>query len=234
MIRTVSPDLLERRLSATQSLMVRGLVVLVAALLVVLSVRGLIARPDRGPLGHSYTGTAALGELSRLRTSLDRSAGEVEILELELSRNRAIMDFSARYQIPADLATLIYDTALREGIDPELAFRLVKVESGFNPRAKSPMAAYGLAQVQLRTARFYKAGVTLDDLFDPATNLTIGFRYLRDLLGTYHDLRLALLAYNRGPAKVNQLLGDGREPGNGYERTVLKGYPQQRVTGSSP
>jgi len=94
-----------------------------------------------------------------------------------------------------------------------------------------PSDAIGLAQVQLNTARFYKRGVVLDDLYDPATNLMIGFRYLRDLLGTYHDLRLALLAYNRGPTKVNQLLGDGREPGNGYATKMLQGYPR---TGGSP
>jgi soluble lytic murein transglycosylase-like protein len=45
---------------------------------------------------------------------------------------------------------------------------------------------------------------------------------LRDLLGTYQDnLRLALLAYNRGPAKVNRLLGIGHEPGNGYAKIVM-------------
>ncbi|HWP39267.1 MAG TPA: transglycosylase SLT domain-containing protein [Gemmatimonadales bacterium] len=226
MSRWKAADREGHRLSATQILMVRGMAVLIAALLVVVSVRALIARPEAGPTGRQYTGTAVLRELSSLRTSLDRTAGEREILELELQRTRALLAYSSRYQIPADLATLIYDTALREGIDPELAFRLVKVESGFNPRAQSSMGAIGLTQVQLSTARFYKSGVTLQDLMDPETNLTIGFRYLRDLMGTYHNLRLALLAYNRGPAKVNQLLGDGREPGNGYAATVLKGYPR--------
>lgn len=214
----------ERRLSATQSLMARGLVLLVGALLIVVSVRALVARVGSAASGRDYTGTVVLQELSTLRTSLDRTTGEVEILEIELRRSRAIMEYSTRYRIPADLSALIYETALREGIDPELAFRLIKVESEFNPKARSAVGAYGLAQVQLNTARFYKAGITLDQLHDPATNLTIGFRYLRDLLGTYHDLRLALLAYNRGPAKVNQLLGDGREPGNAYARTVLRGY----------
>jgi soluble lytic murein transglycosylase-like protein len=226
MNRWNAPDRTERRLTATQALMVRGVAVLVAALLVVVSVRALIARPEAGPTAGRYTGTAVLRELTSLRSSLDRTMGEREILELELRRSRALLDYSARYQIPADLTTLIYDTALREGIDPDLAFRLVKVESGFNPRGRSSMGAIGLTQVQLGTARFYKAGVTLEDLMDPATNLTIGFRYLRDLMGTYHNLRLALLAYNRGPAKVNQLLGDGREPGNGYATTVLRGYPR--------
>jgi soluble lytic murein transglycosylase-like protein len=219
-----------RRLSATQTLMARGLVMLVGALLVVLSVRAVVAGSGTATSDGDYTGTAVLRELSTLRRSLDRTTGEVEILEIELRRSRAIMEYSSRYRIPADLSGLIYDIALREGIDPELAFRLVKVESGFNPRARSSEGAYGLAQVQVNTARFYQAGVTREHLYDPATNLTIGFRYLRDLLGTYHDLRLALLAYNRGPAKVNQLLGDGREPGNGFASSILRGY--QRLPSS--
>ena len=200
---------------------------LVGALLVVVSVRALVARSETAAPGQGYTGTAVLRELSTLRTSLDRTTGEVEILEMELRRSRAIMEYSSRYKIPADLSALIHETALREGIDPELAFRLIKVESEFNPRAKSSENAFGLAQVQLNTARFYQTGVTVGHLYDPATNLTIGFRYLRDLIGTYHDLRLALLAYNRGPAKVNRLLGDGREPGNGFASTVLRGYQRQ-------
>ena len=86
--------------------------------------------------------------------------------------------------------------------------------------------------MQLRTARFYAPGITLERLYDPETNLGIGFRYLRDLLGTYQDnLRLALLAYNRGPAKVNQLLGIGHEPGNGYAKTVM-GARAGRASGS--
>ncbi|OGU01717.1 MAG: hypothetical protein A2W29_07595 [Gemmatimonadetes bacterium RBG_16_66_8] len=231
MIGLTSGSRSERRLSATQSLMARGVVLLVGAFLVVTSVRALAARAGRAGADHDYTGTAVLEELSNLRSSLDQTTGEVEILNIELRRTKAILDYSSHYQIPADLSALIHETALREGIDPELAFRLIKVESEFNPRARSPVDAIGLAQVQLNTARFYKRGVVLDDLYDPATNLMIGFRYLRDLLGTYHDLRLALLAYNRGPTKVNQLLGDGREPGNGYATKMLQGYPR---TGGSP
>ncbi|MBI2537073.1 MAG: transglycosylase SLT domain-containing protein [Gemmatimonadetes bacterium] len=150
-------------------------------------------------------------------------------MQLELQRARALLDLSSRYQVPSDLVALIYDTALREGLDPDLAFRLVKVESYFNPRATSSAQAIGLAQVQLRTARFYQPGITLKRLYDPATNLTIGFRYLHDLIDTYQgDLRLALLAYNRGPAKVNQLLGVGQEPGNGYAASVLSPTASRR------
>lgn len=217
------------RLTATQVLMLRGLAMFVASLLLVTTVRALSARSDGRGAGAAYTGTAIVNEMSSLRSSLDRTSGELELMQLELNRARALLDYSSRYQVPSDLVALIYDTALREGLDPDLAFRLVKVESDFNARAYSTAAAIGLAQVQLRTARFYHPGVTLQRLYDPATNVSIGFRYLHDLLGTYQgNLRLALLAYNRGPAKVNQLLEGGREPANGYAKTVLSATASRR------
>lgn len=215
-----------RPLAATQRLLLRGVAVFAAALLLVTAVRALAARvgwQDAGAgTGSAYTGTAIIKELTSLRSSLDRTSGELELMQLELDRARALIGYSSRYQIPSDLAALIYDTALREGLEPDLAFRLVKVESDFTVRAVSSAEAIGLAQVRLKTARFYQPGITLEQLYQPATNLTIGFRYLRDLIETYQgNLRLALLAYNRGPAKVNQLLGEGQEPGNGYAATVL-------------
>ncbi len=211
-----------KRLTATQSLMLRGLALFAAALLVVTTVRALSARGGGLAAERAYTGTAMVREVSSLRNSLDQTSGELELMQLELGRARALLDYSSRYQVPSDLVGLIYDIALREGLDPDLALRLVRVESDFKVRAHSPAEAVGLAQVQLKTARFYQPGITLEKLYSPTTNLKIGFRYLHDLLATYQgNLRLALLAYNRGPAKVNQLLGLGQAPANGYDQAVL-------------
>jgi soluble lytic murein transglycosylase-like protein len=169
-----------------------------------------------------YTGTVA--EFGRLRTSLDATQGQLELVNLELDRARAVIEFSARFGIPADLAGRIHDAALRVGLSPSLAFEIVRIESGFNPRAVSSAGAIGLTQVMPRTAAFYDSTVTAKALFDPDTNLRIGFRFLRDLLARYDgDLRLALLAYNRGPQRVGELLARGTNPGNGYETAVLGG-----------
>jgi soluble lytic murein transglycosylase-like protein len=175
-----------------------------------------------------YTGTAsASGE--RLYWHLDPVTGETELARLELHRTQALAAFGTQYRLPPDLTELIYDIAVQEGIDPDLAFRLVRVESGFNPRALSSVGAIGLAQVMVATARFYERGITAEGLYAPATNLRIGFRYLYDLLETYDgDLELALLAYNRGPGRVNELLGAGRDPRNGYSDKLTNGY---RATG---
>ncbi|MBA3521249.1 MAG: transglycosylase SLT domain-containing protein [Gemmatimonadales bacterium] len=164
-------------------------------------------------------------EMGSLGDQLEDTRGEMAVVKLQLERANAIMLNSAKYQIPADLAGDIYDIALSEGLDPALGFQLVKIESGFKRTARSPMAAFGYTQVQVATARFYQPGVTERDLFDRETNLRIGFRFLNDLLDKFdRDPHLALLAYNRGPARVAGILAKGGDPTNGYSHAVLEGY----------
>jgi len=77
------------------------------------------------------------------------------------------------------------------------------------------------------TGRALQPGLERADLFDPETNLRLGFRYLRELLAMYDgDVDLALHAYNRGPTIVNRILREGGDPANGYANAVLKGAGQ--------
>lgn len=148
--------------------------------------------------------------------------GAIALQGAEIERLKRIHENSARFGIPADLAERIEDIARAEGIEPEVAFGLVRAESEFNRRAVSPVGAVGLTQLMPSTARYFQAGVSREQLFDRDTNLRIGFRYLATLLKQYDgDLELALLAYNRGPERVNQLLRSGRTPHNGYVEMVL-------------
>jgi soluble lytic murein transglycosylase-like protein len=141
-----------------------------------------------------------------------------------LTRWNRVYRFASRYGISTDLAGAIHDAAVAEGLEPELAFRLVQTESEFNERATSPVGAVGLTQLMPGTARFYATGVTRRQLYDRHLNLRVGFRYLRGLIREYKSLRLALLVYNRGPVAVEADLTEGRDPANGYEMTVTKGY----------
>ncbi|HXF94700.1 MAG TPA: lytic transglycosylase domain-containing protein [Gemmatimonadales bacterium] len=211
----------------TQSLILQGGLIVLGALIVSTLggwARGATADDEPGPV----TAPALLAEARTLSRELETMRGELEVAQVQLERAHAVIDYSARYKIPADLAAAIYDVALSEGIDPDLGFRLVYVESRFNPRAKSKAGALGLTQVLPSTARLYEPGLTNEQLYDRETNLRLGFRYLRDLLERYDgNLETALLAYNRGPSKVEGLLNTGRDARNGYAESVMRGYQRQ-------
>lgn len=143
----------------------------------------------------------------------------------DLLRWNAVFTYARQYRITMELAELIHDVALAEKIEPELAFRLVKLESRFDPNVVSHAGAVGLTQLMPGTARYFQPGVTVEQLTDPETNLRIGFRYLRGLVREYRgDLRLALLVYNRGPVAVQNALAMGENPANGYDRILMRGY----------
>jgi soluble lytic murein transglycosylase-like protein len=180
------------------------------------------------PVRHTATAAGIRIDLSTDRSlvsQLDSVKGELELARAQLDRATKVIGFSSRYRIGADLASTITDVASAEGIDPELAFRLVKLESDFNPRAVSRVGAVGLTQVMPATAQYYVKGITRDGLYEPSTNLRVGFRYLRGLVKEYHgDVNLALLVYNRGPVAVEKARAGGDNPSNGYDRILTRGY----------
>ena len=150
---------------------------------------------------------------------------EAGVTKRRLERAEAVLAYSARYQIPADLSGAIYDHATAAGIQPSVAYRLVQVESNFKRTARSSAGALGLTQIQVGTARGYDPKVTEAGLTNRDLNLRLGFRYLKDLLVQFdHDSHLALLAYNRGPGRVEEILSEGGNPRNGYSSAVLKAY----------
>lgn len=163
-------------------------------------------------------------EIRDLAGRLEAAQGENAVLNIQLERAAAVQQYSTRYRIPADLSAAIYDIALSEGIDPAMAFRLVQVESEFRQTARSDKDAIGLTQLRLATARFYVPGVTEAKLQNRELNLRTGFRFLKDLLKQFDgNVQHALLAYNRGPTTVANILARGGNPANGYDRKVLRG-----------
>ena len=210
-------------LHATQRLMLRGLGLLVF----LAAVGGALSLLPPGAEATRDTGlyTGIVGDLGELRAALNAEQSEAELQRLRAERAEAILRLSKSHPVSVELAEIIYDEALRAGIEPGLAFEIVRIESRFAPRAVSAVGAIGLAQVMPRTAVLFDSTLTRDDLFEPATNLRIGFRFFRDLLERYdYDLRLALLAYNRGPTRVGNIMARGEDPGNGYDSRVLLNY----------
>jgi soluble lytic murein transglycosylase-like protein len=97
--------------------------------------------------------------------------------------------------------SLVQEHASRHALRPELVRAVIQVESGFNPRARSPKGAMGLMQLMPATMRQY--GVR--NAFNPSENVRAGVAYLRDLLNRYsNNEELALAAYNAGPGAVDK------------------------------
>lgn len=96
-------------------------------------------------------------------------------------------------------APLVAAAAREHKLPAALLHAVIAVESGYNPKARSPKGASGLMQLMPATARRY----AVTDIWDPRQNVSGGARYLRDLLVMFnHDLTLALAAYNAGEGAV--------------------------------
>ena len=96
---------------------------------------------------------------------------------------------------------LIREHAARHALRVELVRAVIQVESGYNPRARSPKGAMGLMQLMPATAR--QLGVR--NAFDPDENIRGGCAYLRQLLDRYRgNEELALAAYNAGSGAVDR------------------------------
>lgn len=94
--------------------------------------------------------------------------------------------------------------AHRYGVDPHLVKGVIHAESGFNPGAVSPKGARGLMQLMPGTQQ----QVGVQNAFSPQQNIAGGVKYLSQMIGKYRgDVRLALAAYNAGPASVDRYGG---------------------------
>jgi hypothetical protein len=102
--------------------------------------------------------------------------------------------------------TLIYETARRHQVNPQVVAALIRQESAGKVRAVSHKGARGLMQLMPATAQRF--GVRKEQLFDPQHNLEAGVRYLSWLMDQFpNDLARVLAAYNAGENAVTRYQG---------------------------
>ncbi|HJQ20289.1 MAG TPA: lytic transglycosylase domain-containing protein [Gemmatimonadaceae bacterium] len=98
--------------------------------------------------------------------------------------------------------------ALADREMPQSLIYLAMVESGFNPKARSPVKASGLWQFMASTAKRFGLTVNrrLDERNDPAKATDAALSYLSYLHDRFGSWYLAAAAYNSGEGTVSKAL----------------------------
>ena len=101
-------------------------------------------------------------------------------------------------------------------LDPALVYAVIRVESNFQPDARSQANAYGLMQITEDTLQWamlregWNAAYTAEDLTDPEINIKYGCLILFLLLAEFEDTDTVLAAYNAGRGNTLKWLKDSR------------------------
>jgi soluble lytic murein transglycosylase-like protein len=122
-------------------------------------------------------------------------------LDYHIRRFLGVVDDAPPTRVLEQEALLAAD---RHGIDRRLFRALIKVESGWNPRALSHAGARGLAQIMPENHR--RCGLSSpSQLWDAINNARCGAQILSEELQTYNgNVVKALQAYNGGPRCVGR------------------------------
>jgi soluble lytic murein transglycosylase-like protein len=121
---------------------------------------------------------------------------------VENNRVRILADFLAkRYKVSQavtlDLVTIAHTAGRQMGLDPLLIIAVMAIESRFNPIAESGMGAKGLMQVipKYHLEKFRTFGGEQYAVFDPATNILVGAKILKDYMAHTGSISGALQRY---------------------------------------
>lgn len=133
--------------------------------------------------------------------------------------DRAISQFSSgpglhyyEQRFPLDEKDGVVAKAAQAGVDPAWAYAVIRAESAWMPDARSGADAWGLMQLVPATGRQLAGQYGLHwngtaSLLDPATNISLGTRYLALLAGRYQGSPwLTSVAYNAGPQNLQRWL----------------------------
>ena len=125
------------------------------------------------------------------------------------------------------LFEVIYEQSQKMGIDPYLTLSIIATESSFRKNVISWAGAYGLMQIKVITAQEVAEELGIvwegkETLFDPVVNITLGLRYLANMMKRFGNMSDALTAYNYGPQYVVSCLRNDRELPDKYVKKIEK------------
>lgn len=110
----------------------------------------------------------------------------------------------------------IADSAVRHRVNPYLVASVIEAESDWREDVRSGAGAVGLMQLLPSTAEeLARRGIVDADVFppqelsEPRVNIEYGTAYLRYLVERYHEIEIAVAAYNAGLGNVDQWAAGG-------------------------
>lgn len=121
-----------------------------------------------------------------------------------------------------EINTIVREAAQKYNVDEKLIHSIIKIESNYNPNAKSSAGAAGLMQLMPATAK----ELEVFDRYNMKQNIFGGTKYIGKMLAKHNgNVQLALAAYNAGPGNVKKHGGipPFKETQN-YVRKVMDQY----------
>lgn len=127
-----------------------------------------------------------------------------------------------RLLFPRDYTDEIVKYAKKLNLDADLIYAIIRQESVFNPKARSPVGARGLMQLMPRTAKMearrlrhgyisrkqrryiINRSLGRNNLYDANLNLALGVHHVHSLLSKYKNPIFVLTSYNASPSATRR------------------------------
>ena len=131
-----------------------------------------------------------------------------------------------RILFPKTYQDLIEKYTQKLGVDADYIYSIIRQESVFNPRARSPVGATGLMQLMPRTARnearyltrsyltkkhrldILKMSKRRKNLYNAEVNLVLGIHHVHRLMQKYQNPIFVLTAYNASPKATEKWMNN--------------------------
>ncbi|MFN7085839.1 MAG: transglycosylase SLT domain-containing protein [Burkholderiales bacterium] len=155
-----------------------------------------------GQYGSHFPGNRGAAVFSgAVEPAVEEDGEAVRSGKVENGGYRALAEFLARrykvsQDVTFDLVSIAHAAGQRVGLDPLLIIAVMSVESRFNPIAESVAGAKGLMQIipKYHPEKFEEFGGE-KAVFDPAANILVGSRILKEYIGRTGNLSTALQMY---------------------------------------
>ena len=130
--------------------------------------------------------------------------------KMNLEVQEALVREYAQLLFPLSFYKEVKQASEKTNLPSSFLLSIIRQESAFNVRARSPADAFGLMQVIPSTAKHVSRQNNIRyrgyrDLYKPSKNIQIGSTYISKLLKKYdQNFILAVAAYNAGSTPVNR------------------------------